>query len=100
MRIYRASGFVVLEDIGAYIVNQLVAFKLANNIHIRVEYSLDDGNTWLTLIPENEFFGENHFVCDWVVIPPTAKMSDVLVRALGIVAGLLTTIKYAEMSFD
>ena len=57
MRIYRASGFVVLEDVGAYIVNQLVAFKLANNIHIRVEYSLDDGNTWLTLIPENDFFG-------------------------------------------
>ena len=35
MRIYRANGFVILEDVGSYIVNQLVAFKLANNIHIR-----------------------------------------------------------------
>lgn len=132
MRVYRANGFVVLEDVGSYLVNRLVAnpfsllialggteitdsrrcvdlltverarlqFKASAGITIRVEYSIDDCNNWLTLTSETDFFGGNPFVCDWVVISPTAKMNDVLVRALGIWGGLLTTINYAEMSFD
>lgn len=35
MRIYRANGFVVIEDVSSYLPNQLVAFKTGNNIHIR-----------------------------------------------------------------
>lgn len=67
MRIYRANGFVVLEDVGSYLVNQLVANKNGNNIHIR---------------------------------QIGVSKKEVIVRALGIGVGLLTTINYAEMSFD
>lgn len=35
MRIYRANGFVILEDVSSYLPNQLIAFKNGNSIHIR-----------------------------------------------------------------
>lgn len=41
----------------------------------------------------------NPYASGWQAIPDDAKVNDVLLRALGIGAGLLQTVNFVEMSY-
>lgn len=74
-------------------------FKATAGMTVRIDYSTDNGLTWLTLIPSDSYFGGNPFVCDWLPVPVAAQFDNVLVRAIGIGVGILTTVNYVELSF-
>ncbi len=98
-------GGVELNDSRRYIdlvgiERARVQFKASAGMTLRVDYSNNDGSSWNTLIPETSYFGGNPFICDWLVIPEEAKQNNLLIRAVGIGVGLLTTISYVEMSFE
>lgn len=76
-----------------------VQYKSSGALQVRVEYSRDAGETWSTLIPDDSTSGNNPYVSPWHVIPDDARAADVLLRAVGVGSGLLTTISYVEMSF-
>ena len=76
-----------------------VQFAATLSISVRVEYSLDAGITWATLVPEDSYVGSNPYISQWMVIPEEARANDVLLRALVIGTGLLTTVVFVEMSF-
>ncbi len=74
-------------------------FKSSAGMSVRVEYSLDDGGSWNTLVDESGYFGGNPYTKGWVVIPEESKQNDVLLRAIGVGIGLLTTVNFVEIGF-
>ena len=76
-----------------------VQFQASATISVRVEYSLDGGATWNTLIAEGTEYGGNPYVSEWQTMPPEALDNDVLIRALAIGFGLLTSVDYVEFQF-
>lgn len=77
-----------------------VQFNSSGAISVRVEYSLDFGNTWTTLLSEGSYSGTNPYVSSWTTLPEEVQANDVLLRTLGIGSGVLLTVNYVEFSFD
>lgn len=69
------------------------------SIDVRVDYSLDDGATWAVLADEYETSGTNPRITAWQVLPDAAKVDDVLLRAVGVGAGLLTTVNFVDLQY-
>lgn len=80
---------------------ETVRVQYKGNLAVRIEYSLDWGNTWATLIPEDAFVvGNNPFVSGWLRVPDDLPIyGEVLLRCIGIGSGLVTTTTYVEMQY-
>lgn len=76
-----------------------VQFNASSGISVRVEYSLDAGSNWSTLVSEDTYNGSNPYTSGWQAIADDAKANDVLLRGLGIGSGILTTVNYAQLEF-
>lgn len=76
-----------------------VQFKATLGISVRVEYSLDEGASWAALVSEDAYVGSNPYVSGWQVIPDEARTVNVLLRALGLGGGVLTTVNFVEMQY-
>lgn len=77
-----------------------VQFNSSSAISVRVEYSIDYGATWATLIDAGEYAGSNPYVSVWFPLPDACKTSDVLLRAVGVGTGLFLTVNYVQFDFD
>lgn len=71
----------------------------SNTIDVRIDYSLNNGATWQTMVDEYETLGTSPRLTAWQVIPEEARTVDVLVRAYAIGSGLLTTVNFVEFQF-
>jgi len=80
---------------------ETVRLQYKGNLAVRVEYSLDWGASWDTLIAENTFLvGNNPFVTGWLRVPDDLPIyGEVLLRCIGIGSGLVTTTTYVEMQY-
>ena len=76
-----------------------VQFNSSSSISVRIEYSKDYGSTWATLINEDSYVGYNPYASTWFALPPEVQANDVLLRAVGVGAGLFLTVNYVEVSF-
>jgi hypothetical protein len=72
-----------------------------STISVRIEFSLDGGTTWATLVAEDapNVKGTNPYVSAWQAIPIEAMTVDVLLRAFGMGAGLLVAVDYVELQY-
>lgn len=97
-------GGVELSDSRRYVdlldcESSFCQFKSSDGISVRVEYSTDDDTTWSTLVDETGYSGGNPYTKGWVAIPDNSKNNGVLLRAIGIGIGLLTTVNFVEIGF-
>ena len=76
-----------------------VQFK--GSLSVRIEYSLDYGSTWATLLNEEPTYeGTNPYVGGWQAVPPEiGNWGDVTLRAMGVGTGLLTTVTYVQLDY-
>lgn len=75
-------------------------FKSSAGISVRLEYSSDEGVNWATLVDESNFVGGNPYSKEWTAIPDDAKQNRVLIRALAIGIGILTTVNFVDVGFQ
>ncbi|MBA4285475.1 MAG: hypothetical protein C0434_08090 [Xanthomonadaceae bacterium] len=77
-----------------------VRVQFKGTLLVRVEYSLDFGATWGTLVAEDTYEGANPYIGGWQQRPAEiGNWGDVLLRAIGIGSGLLTTVDYVELQY-
>lgn len=77
-----------------------VQFNSSAAISVRVEYSLDYGATWATLIGAGAYAGSNPYTSTWFGLPDECKANDVMLRAVGVGTGLFLTVNYVQFDFD
>jgi hypothetical protein len=69
-------------------------------LSVRIEYSLDFGDTWATLIPDEQYRGTDPYIGSWQAVPDEiGNWGDVMLRCLGIGSGLLVGVDYVEMQY-
>lgn len=76
-----------------------VQFKASASIQVRIEGSADDGSTWFTVLPEDNYSGVNPYISTWTVLPQQALVNNCLLRGIGIGTGLLVTVDYIEVQY-
>lgn len=75
-----------------------VQFKSTSIIDVRVDYSLNNGSTWLTLVPFSTYNSSNPYVTSWIDIPIGAKTDNTLIRAFSKGLGLLASVNFVELN--
>lgn len=74
-------------------------YNCSDSIDVRVEYSIDYGGSWNTLIPEYGMIGGNPKSSCWQTIPEDCHIPDVILRVYATGSGILTTINFVEIQF-
>lgn len=79
---------------------ETLRIQFKGQMSVRVEYSLDFGITWAVLIAEETYSGPDPYLGRWQQKPDElANWGDVLLRCIGIGAGLLVGVDYVELQY-
>lgn len=77
-----------------------IQFNSTVSVTLGIEFSRDYGATWGALASPVTYSGGNPYLSDWIDIPNTAKYDGVLLRVIGIGAGIVATLTYIQLDFD
>jgi hypothetical protein len=73
-------------------------YGASNSIIVRLDFSVDFGQSWQTLVDEYAVLGTSPRITAWQTLPDDSRTCDVLLRAVAIGSGLLTSVNFIEVN--
>lgn len=75
-------------------------YQASSGLVVRLDYSTDDGATFIPLVDEYQTFGSGLRCTSWQVIPEPENKSQIMLRGFAIGSGLLTTVNFVQVDFQ
>lgn len=82
-----------------------IRVQFSGSLSVQIDYSLDYGATWNTLVPATSYQGSGGLqISEWQDITSLGLQaggySQALLRGIGIGSGLLTTVNFVEIQYQ